>query len=121
MEIILNELRQVPIACWIHSSKKVLPGRSWYSQYQVSKPVAAISGSQVGGVPPWEAELSTRRSQLKEVPLLATEVNAELEGVLVTDPCDGVCNLINVFNGVLRRPQRITHGGEAGDILKRQS
>ena len=121
MEIILYELRQVPIARWIHSSKKVLPRRNRYSEQQVGKPVAATGCSQVGGIPTWKAELSARGGQLKEVPLLAAEVNAEFERVLVTHPGDGVCDLVNVFNGVFGRPQRITHRSEAGDINKRQS
>ena len=73
------------------------------------------------GIFAWKAELSARGCELEKIALLAAEVNAELEGMLVPDPGDRIRNLINVLEGVFGCPERVPERGEAGNINKGQS
>jgi hypothetical protein len=106
-EVILEEPRQIPIPRWIKTGEEILLVRDGRAKQEIGYTVASIGGSQVHRVGTGKVEVSARARELKEVALLAPEINAELERMLAFNPGRRVSYLVDVFEDVLRQPLRI--------------
>src|SRR5205823_9297564 len=78
-EVILEEFRQIPIPRGVKTGEEVLLVRDRRPKQEIGYTVASVGGSQVHRVGTGKIEVSARTRELKEVALLAPEIDAEFE------------------------------------------